>query len=195
MRRRAEILRSDSPAEYCASAESGRQPNRSDDGAFPPYTFAVRNRFMERAIQLSVDNVVQGRGGPFGAVIVRAHEIIAEGANSVTMRNDPTAHAEVTAIREACSKLGTFELRGCELYSSCEPCPMCLGAIYWAHLDRVYFAGNALDASQAGFSDAFIYREISRPPSARSIPMVQMMHSEALEAFRVWEKQPNKITY
>lgn len=150
---------------------------------------------MARAIQLAIDNVRQGRGGPFGAVVVSDGRIIAEGANSVTSLNDPTAHAEITAIREACRKLQRFDLRACELYTSCEPCPMCLGAIYWARLDQVYFGGTARDASQVGFEDSFIYDEIPKSPSARKIPMVQLMRAEALEPFRAWEQQPSKIRY
>jgi len=150
---------------------------------------------MARAIQLSIDNVRTGRGGPFGAVVARGTEIIAEGANCVTATNDPTAHAEIIAIREACKKIGAFELSGCEIYTSCEPCPMCLGAIYWARPDRVYFGNTAADASDAGFDDSFIYREIPRPHSQRKIPMVPMMREEALEAFRAWQKQVNKVPY
>jgi guanine deaminase len=151
--------------------------------------------FMARAIELSIENVRSGRGGPFGAVIVRNGKIIAEGANCVTLRNDPTAHAEVTAIREACRKLETFELADCEIYTSCEPCPMCLGAIYWARAARVYFAGTAADASKAGFDDGFIYREIAIPPAAREIPMVSMMREEALAAFRAWKEKSDKTPY
>ena len=151
--------------------------------------------FMARAIELAVENVRSGRGGPFGAVVVKDSRIIAEGANSVTATNDPTAHAEVLAIRAACAKLGCFELRGCELYTSCEPCPMCFGAIYWARPDRVYFGCTAADASQAGFDDSFIYQEIPQPHSARKIPMVRRMRDEALEAFRAWERQPDKRPY
>ena len=123
------------------------------------------NPFMARAIQLSIENVLSGQGGPFGAVIVRDGGIVAEGINRVTSINDPTAHAEVVAIREACSKLGFFELKGCELYASCEPCPMCLGAIYWARLARVHFGAFAADASGIGFDDSAIYREFARPQS------------------------------
>ena len=150
---------------------------------------------MARAIQLSIENVVSGRGGPFGAVIVKSGEIIAEGVNCVTGANDPTAHAEIIAIRAACKKLGVFELRDCELYASCEPCPMCLGAIYWARPARVYFGGTAADASSAGFDDSFIYREIAQSYSQRKIPMIQIMREEALEAFLAWRRQPNKIPY
>jgi tRNA(Arg) A34 adenosine deaminase TadA len=153
------------------------------------------NPFMARAIQLSIDNVRSGQGGPFGAVVVRDGAIVAEGVNRVTATNDPTAHAEVVAIREACRKLGLFELKDCELYTSCEPCPMCLGAIYWARLSRVYFGGLAEDANHAGFDDFSIYREFAQPHSARTIPMTQMMRNEALAAFRAWNKTSHKIPY
>ncbi len=155
----------------------------------------MSDTFMARAIQLSIENVRTGRGGPFGAVVAKGGEIIAEGANSVTATNDPTAHAEIIAIREACKKLGAFELIGCEIYTSCEPCPMCLGAIYWARLDRVYFGNTAADAANAGFDDSLIYSEIPQPHSQRKIPMVPMMREEALEGFRTWEKQVNKVLY
>src|SRR6185437_6225253 len=150
---------------------------------------------MARAIQLSIENVRAARGGPFGAVVVRGGKILAEGVNCVTLTNDPTAHAEVIAIREACRKLQLFELKGCEIYTSSEPCPMCLGAIYWARLDRAYFGNTAADASKAGFDDSLIYLEISRPHSQRKIPMIQLMRDEALEAFRIWRQQPNKLSY
>jgi tRNA(Arg) A34 adenosine deaminase TadA len=153
------------------------------------------NPFMARAIQLSIDNVRSGRGGPFGAVVVKHGAIIGEAANQVTSTNDPTAHAEVLAIRAACQKLGAFDLDGCEIYTSCEPCPMCLGAIYWARLSRVYFANVGADASKIGFDDSRIYREIAKPPSQRKIPMIQMMREEALQAFHAWENKPNKIEY
>jgi tRNA(Arg) A34 adenosine deaminase TadA len=153
------------------------------------------NRFMARAIQLSIENVRSGRGGPFGCVIVKDGAIIAEGANQVTLTNDPTAHAEVLAIRQAASKLGSFELNGCELYTSCEPCPMCLGAIYWARLSRVYFGNTAADASKIGFDDSLIYREIAQSHTQRAIPMIQMMREEALAAFRAWQEKPDKIIY
>ena len=153
------------------------------------------NPFMARAIQLSIENVHSGRGGPFGAVIVRNGELIAEGANQVTSTKDPTAHAEVLAIRAACAKLGVFDLQGCEIYTSCEPCPMCLGAIYWARLARIYFANAAVDASSIGFDDSLIYREIPLPVAQRAIPTSQMMREEALAAFRAWQEKPNKIAY
>jgi tRNA(Arg) A34 adenosine deaminase TadA len=153
------------------------------------------NPFMARAIQLSLDNVLSGQGGPFGAVIVKRGSIIAEGVNRVTATNDPTAHAEVVAIREACAKVGTFELRECEIYTSCEPCPMCLGAIYWARLSGIYFGNVAADASKIGFDDSFIYRQFKQPFPRRSIPMVPMMREQALAAFRAWQEKPNKIPY
>ena len=153
------------------------------------------NPFMARAIQLSLDNVLSGKGGPFGAVIVKDGQILAEGVNRVTAVNDPTAHAEVVAIREACAKLREFELTGCEIYTSCEPCPMCLGAIYWARLARVYFGNLASDAAQIGFDDSFIYREIAQKLRKRSIPMVPMMREQALAAFRAWQEKPDKIQY
>ena len=153
------------------------------------------NPFMARAIQLSLDNVLSGQGGPFGAVVVKNGSIVAEGANRVTSTNDPTAHAEVVVIREACSKLRVFELADCEIYTSCEPCPMCLGAIYWARLARVYFGNLASDASKIGFDDSFIYREIAQVLRRRSIPMVPMMRDQALAAFRAWQDKPNKIPY
>jgi guanine deaminase len=155
----------------------------------------MSNVFMARAIQLSMENVRSGCGGPFGVVIVRNGEIIAEGVNQVTSRNDPTAHAEVVAIRQACAKLGTFELKDCELYSSCEPCPMCLGAIYWARLARIYYANTAADAAKIGFDDSFIYEEVKVPHTERRIPAIQMMREEALAAFRAWSEKPGKIAY
>jgi tRNA(Arg) A34 adenosine deaminase TadA len=153
------------------------------------------NPFMARAITLSIENVQSGRGGPFGAVVVKDGAIVGEAANQVTSTNDPTAHAEVVAIRGACKNLGTFDLAGCEIYTSCEPCPMCLGAIYWAHLSRVYFANADADASKIGFDDSMIYREIAQPHAQRKIPMIQMMREEALAAFRAWENKTNKIEY
>ncbi len=151
--------------------------------------------FMRRAIQLSIENVRSGKGGPFGAVIVKDASIVAEDVNQVTSTNDPTAHAEVLVIRLACQKLRLFELKDCELYSSCEPCPMCLGAIYWAHLSRVYFGNFATDATKIGFDDSFIYHEIADPHAQRKIPMIPMMREEALAAFRAWEEKSDKITY
>jgi tRNA(Arg) A34 adenosine deaminase TadA len=155
----------------------------------------MENPFMARAIQLSLDNVLSANGGPFGAVVARRGNIIAEGVNRVTASNDPTAHAEIIAIREACAKLQRFELTECELYSSCEPCPMCLGACYWARLDRIYFGNTSADASRIGFDDSFIYRELALDVGQRSIPMVPMMREQALAAFRAWERKPDKIQY
>jgi guanine deaminase len=155
----------------------------------------MSNPFMARAIQLSLDNVLSGQGGPFGAVIVRTGKIVAEGVNRVTSTNDPTAHAEVVAIRAACGALGAFLLEGCEIYTSCEPCPMCLGAIYWAHLDRIYFGNGAADASKVGFDDSFIYRQFAQPIGQRSIPMVQMMSEDAQIPFSAWLEKTNKIPY
>ncbi len=149
---------------------------------------------MSRAIQLAIENVRSG-GGPFGAIVVKNGQIIGEGANSVTATNDPTAHAEVVAIRKACAALGRFDLAGCEIYTSCEPCPMCLGAIYWARPSRVYFGSTAADASKAGFDDSLIYSEIPRPYAERKIPMQQLMPEEASEVFRAWAAQPNQIPY
>jgi guanine deaminase len=155
----------------------------------------MNNVFMARAIELAVENARSGQGGPFGAVIVKDGGVIAEGANRVTLTNDPSAHAEVLAIREGCKKLGAFELTGCELYTSCEPCPMCLGAIYWTRLSRVYFGCLATDASAAGFDDSFIYREIATEHAGRRIPMIPMMREEAAAAFRAWQEKSDKIRY
>jgi guanine deaminase len=155
----------------------------------------VDNPFMARAIRLSIDNVLSARGGPFGAVVVKDGKIVAESANQVTRMNDPTAHAEVLAIREACRKLNAFDLEGCEIYTSCEPCPMCMGAIYWARLARVYYAGVAADAAQAGFDDSMIYHELAQSPKQRKIPMIQIMRDQGLEAFRVWKSSSRKIEY
>ncbi|MBF1628053.1 nucleoside deaminase [Prevotella sp.] len=154
----------------------------------------TKEELMQRAIELSINSVRNG-GGPFGAVIAREGEIIAEGSNGVTIYNDPTAHAEVTAIRKACEKLGTFELKGCEIYTSCEPCPMCLGAIYWAHLDKIYYANDRKDAADIGFDDDFIYQEIEVKPQYRKKPSEILMREEGLEAFRIWNKKTDKIEY
>ncbi len=154
----------------------------------------TKEELMRKAIELSIKSVRNG-GGPFGAIIARKGEIIAEGSNSVTIYNDPTAHAEVTAIRKACEKLGTFDLTGCEIYTSCEPCPMCLGAIYWAHLDKIYYANNRKDAADIGFDDDFIYQEIEVKPQYRKKPSEILMREEGLEAFRIWNKKTDKIEY
>jgi guanine deaminase len=151
--------------------------------------------FMRRAIALALENVRSGRGGPFAALIVKEVRIIAEGINRVTSTNDPTAHAEVVAIREACRTLGDFQLAGCDLYTTCEPCPMCLGAIYWARPARVFYAGTAADAAAAGFDDAFIYDELKHPPAARRFPMTQLLRDESLAIFSAWKQQENKTPY
>lgn len=151
-------------------------------------------RFMRRAIELSRQSVEQG-GGPFGAVVVRNGTVLAEASNTVALRRDPTAHAEVEAIRAACSRLSSFELEGAEIYTSCEPCPMCLGAIYWARIERIYYAGDRDDAADAGFDDEFIYREISLPPASRSLPAEQLLQEEAQQVFEQWKHTENKIPY
>ena len=151
--------------------------------------------FMRRAIALALENVRSARGGPFGAVVVKEGRIIGEGTNSVTATNDPTAHAEIVAIRAACQALKDFQIAGCDLYTTCEPCPMCLGAIYWARPARVFYAGVAADAADAGFDDTFIYEELKRPPESRAIPMIQILRDEALALFFAWKQQPNKIAY
>ena len=154
----------------------------------------TKEELMRKAIELSIESVRNG-GGPFGAIIACKGEIIAEGSNGVTIYNDPTAHAEVTAIRKACEKLGTFDLTGCEIYTSCEPCPMCLGAIYWAHLDKIYYANDRKDAADIGFDDDFIYQEIEVKPQYRKKPSEILMREEGLEAFRIWNKKTDKIEY
>ena len=154
----------------------------------------TKEELMRKAIELSIKSVRNG-GGPFGAIIARKGEIIAKGSNGVTIYNDPTAHAEVTAIRKACEKLGTFDLTGCEIYTSCEPCPMCLGAIYWAHLDKIYYANDRKDAADIGFDDDFIYQEIEVKPQYRKKPSEILMREEGLEAFRIWNKKTDKIEY
>ena len=151
-------------------------------------------RFMRRAVALSVENVANG-GGPFGAVIVKDGEIIAEGVNRVTANNDPTAHAEVTAIRAACACLETFQLDDCVIYTSCEPCPMCLSAIYWAGISKIFYGNTKKDADKINFGDDFIYEEIAKPYAARRIPMMQLLREESLAAFRAWEENPDKIEY
>jgi guanine deaminase len=150
--------------------------------------------FMRRAIALSNEMLERG-GGPFGAVIVKDGAILAEGANRVTVTHDPTAHAEVDAIRSACAKLGNHVLAGCEIYTTCEPCPMCLAAIYWARLDRVYYANTRTDAARIGFDDDFLYREIPLPLEARQIRMIRLLEDEARATFAVWESKPDKVRY
>jgi len=160
-----------------------------------PYIDEAHVYFMRRAITLAHDNVKAGTGGPFGAVIVRDGKIVAEAANQVFTANDPTAHAEINAIRAACRNLGVFQLRGSVIYTSSEPCPMCLSACYWAHLDRIYYAASIEDAAQAGFDDAFLYREIAMPPERRSLPAQQMLREEAQISFVAWEQSPFKQPY
>ena len=151
-------------------------------------------KYMRLAIEKSIESVENG-GGPFGAVIVKDGEVVAVASNSVTIDNDPTAHAEVNAIRQACSKLGTFDLSGCEIYASCEPCPMCLASIYWARIDKLYYANTKSDADKIGFSDNFIYEEFAKPESERSIKVVSMLRDEALTAFKKWEAKTDKTEY
>ncbi|HOF97929.1 MAG TPA: nucleoside deaminase [Paludibacteraceae bacterium] len=153
-----------------------------------------QEKMMRKAIALSLENIKKG-GGPFGAVIVKDGKIIATGVNRVTSNNDPTAHAEITAIRKAAGKLKNFDLSGCEIYTSCEPCPMCLGAIYWAHLDKMYFANTKADAQNAGFDDSFIYEEINLKPEDRKLKSQQLLREEALAAFETWKNTTNKTEY
>lgn len=151
--------------------------------------------FMEQAIALATENVLSGRGGPFGAVIVRAGQVLATGANLVTSSNDPTAHAEVTAIRNACAAAGAFRLSGCEIYTSCEPCPMCLAAIYWARLDAIFFGNSHAHAAAAGFDDSFLYDEVGRPFEQRSIPITPLLSQQARTSFDAWLASPYRIHY
>ena len=155
----------------------------------------MKNEFMARAIEAATENVRAGRGGPFAAVVVKDGEIIAEGTNLVTSANDPTAHAEVVAIRNACKVLGSFQLDGCEIYTSCEPCPMCLGAIYWARPERVHYGNTFRDAAEAGFDDSFIYQQVRLPREERSIPLLPLMRDEALSSFREWMAKADKVEY
>ncbi len=154
----------------------------------------LKNNFMLRAIELSV-NSANNAGGPFGCVIVKDNKIIAEGLNKVTSSNDPTAHAEIVAIRDACQKLNTFNLSGSDLYSSCEPCPMCLSAIYWSHIDNIFYANTRDDAKKINFDDSFIYSEFSKKIEDRKIPTKQMLRDEALKAFELWNQKTDKIEY
>ena len=154
----------------------------------------MNNKFMKRAIELSVQNVNKG-GGPFGSVIVKDNQIIAEGSNTVTPTNDPTAHGEIVAIREASKKINDFSLKGCELYSTCEPCPMCLSAIYWARIEKIYYANTREDARKIDFDDSLIYSELNKNINERRIPMVQIMRSEAMTAFDLWSKKTDKVKY
>jgi guanine deaminase len=150
---------------------------------------------MRRAIALSLEMMRTGGGGPFGAVIVKSGKIIAEGFNQVTSSNDPTAHAEVVAVRRACQALGTYDLTGCEIYTSCEPCPMCLSAIYWARLGRIYYANDRHDAAKIGFRDDFLYHEIPLPLDQRAIPATRLLQAEGRAAFEEWDRKPDKVAY
>jgi guanine deaminase len=151
--------------------------------------------FMQQAIALATENVTSGLGGPFGAVVVRAGEVIATGVNRVTSANDPTAHAEVVAIRAACKALGDFQLTGCTVYTSCEPCPMCLAALYWSRCDAIFYGNTAADAAAAGFDDSFLYQEIARPLDQRKIPIARMLGDQAIASFDTWRAQAGKIEY
>ncbi|WP_314667008.1 nucleoside deaminase [Prevotella aurantiaca] len=154
----------------------------------------MKEELMRRAIELS-ENSVRNGGGPFGAVIAKDGEIVAEGSNKVTIDNDPTAHAEICTIRKACQKLNTFDLSGCVIYTSCEPCPMCLGAIYWAHLDKIYYANDRNDAGKIGFDDDFIYEEIALEPQYRKKPSEILLRNEAKNAFKMWTLKDDKSEY
>lgn len=151
--------------------------------------------WMAKAIELARENVRAGRGGPFAALVVRDGALLASGTNRVTSTNDPTAHAEIVAIREACRALGSFQLAGCEIYTTCEPCPMCMGAIYWARPARLYYAGTRADAARVGFDDAYIYQQLETPVESRAIPMTQLLRDQALAAFAEWERKADKVRY
>ena len=152
-------------------------------------------KFMRAAIRLSIDMMRCGKGGPFGAIVVKGNKIVGRGCNEVTSSNDPTAHAEIVAIRDACRLLKTFELHGCELYTSCEPCPMCLSAIYWSRIRKMYYGNTRKDAARIAFDDDFIYREVALPIPKRQLVMKQLLHNEALKAFAEWDKKTDKIPY
>jgi tRNA(Arg) A34 adenosine deaminase TadA len=152
-------------------------------------------KFMRTAIRLSIDMMRCGKGGPFGAVIVKGNKIVGRGCNEVTSSNDPTAHAEIVAIRDACRRLKTFDLKGCELYTSCEPCPMCLSAIYWSRIRKMYYGNTRKDAARIAFDDDFIYREVALPIRNRKLVMKQLLRNEALKAFAEWEKKTDKVPY
>jgi guanine deaminase len=155
----------------------------------------MHSKFLREAIGLSIEKMEAGEGGPFGAVVARDGEIVGRGWNRVTSSNDPTAHAEIMAIRDACARLNSFRLSGCEIYASCEPCPMCLAAIYWARLDRVYYAAACQDATEAGFDDGNFCRDLRLPLASRAIPMVQDLREEARAAFRAWLRKADRISY
>ena len=154
----------------------------------------MKNKFMQKAIELSIESINSG-GGPFGSVIAKGDKIISEGMNRVAVNNDPTAHGEITAIRQACKKLNTFDLNGYELYTNCEPCPMCLSAIYWSHINKVYYANTRDDAHKIDFLDPIIYTELQKSNEEKKIQIVQMMRAEGLKAFEIWDKKVDKIKY
>lgn len=156
---------------------------------------AQHKKFLEMAISIACQNVKSGKGGPFGAVIAKDGQVIATGTNLVTLRNDPTAHAEIVAIRSACDTLNSFQLNGCAIYSSCEPCPMCLGAIYWARIERLFFAASRITAAAAGFDDSLIYNEINLPLKERKVPAVAMLRREGEKPFVMWKSLNTKIIY
>ena len=155
----------------------------------------MKPAFMRAAIRLSFQMMRRGAGGPFGAVVVKNGKIVGRGWNQVTSGNDPTAHAEIVALRAACKRLKTFHLDGCELYTSCEPCPMCLSAIYWAHIDKIYYGNTRRDAAKIAFDDALIYREVALPIGRRRLSMKQLLRHEALKAFAEWQRKPDKVVY
>lgn len=151
--------------------------------------------FMQQAIRLATENVVHGRGGPFGAVVVKDGSVIATGANQVTSSNDPTAHAEVVAIRNACQALGTFQLVGCDVYTSCEPCPMCLAALYWSHCRAIFYGNDSAAAAKAGFDDSYLYEELKKPPEGRTLPIERLLPDEAQSSFDRWQTSPYRVEY
>jgi tRNA(Arg) A34 adenosine deaminase TadA len=155
----------------------------------------MKSEFMREAIRLSVQMMRRGKGGPFGAIVVQGNRIVGRGSNRVTSNNDPTAHAEIVAIRDACKRLKTFRLEACELYTSCEPCPMCLSAIYWARIQRVYYGNTRQDAARIQFDDDWIYRELGRPMRKRKVPMKRLLREEAIKAFAEWKQKPDRIPY
>lgn len=154
-----------------------------------------QERFMKRASELAFKAVREGAGGPFGAVVVKEGKIVGEGYNCVTSHNDPSAHAEIMAIRDACKTLNSFQLTGCDIYSSCEPCPMCLGAIYWARPERLFYSASRYDAAKAGFDDEFIYKELTLPEQTRRIPVIRVSDRESVEVFTYWKNRENKTAY
>jgi len=155
----------------------------------------MKNRYMKEAIDLSIRMMRRGKGGPFGAIVVRKGKVVGKGCNQVTSSNDPTAHAEIVAIRDACSRLKTFQLDDCDLYTSCEPCPMCLSAVYWARIRKLYYGNTRKDAAKIAFDDDFIYKEVALPIGRRKLVMKQLLHEEALKAFEEWERKTDKVPY